>query len=176
MCVAWFSCGAAVVDSSVEQAEGVRLTITTDTAMTWRGLKLAFLLILSFSALITAYFVAIGAWMVLPFAGLEMLVLGVGFYLSACCGLRREEIELRRDRIRVRSGAHRLESECELARHWTRVILQQDPSGWYPSRLWLRAHGVAIEIGRRLSEDERRALAAELKRHIDTGRGLSAAL
>ncbi len=99
----------------------------------------------------------------LPFTGLELLVLGFGFYLSSVAGHRCEVIEIVGDDLRILRGGRRLEEVTRLSRYWARATLSHDPSGWYPSRLVLRCHGRRIEIAARLVEAEREDLAAELQ-------------
>jgi uncharacterized membrane protein len=100
---------------------------------------------------------------VLPFTGLELLVLGAGFYLSSLAGHSREVIEIDGDDLRVLRGGSRLQEVARLPRYWTQATLSRDPRGWYPSRLVLRCHGRRVEVATRLIEAEREDLAAELQ-------------
>ena len=145
-----------------EDAGGYRFTVRPNCALSWRWTKL---LILGFAGCLAAvgwYFAALGAWLVLPFAGLELAVLVAGFYLSALAGNTREVIEIRGNHLRVLRGGNRLQDVATLSRHWTRVVLVRDPRGWHPSRLVLRCHDRSVEIVTRLVESEREDLAAVL--------------
>jgi hypothetical protein len=100
---------------------------------------------------------------VLPFAGLELAVLAAGFYFSALAGHTREVIEIDGPVLRVLRGRGRLAEVASFPANWTRVLLQRDPKGWYPSRLLLRCHGKGVEVGGKLVEAEREELAASLR-------------
>jgi uncharacterized membrane protein len=47
------------------------------------GLALVFAALAALTLAIAAAFAALGAWLILPFAGLEMLVLGAAFWITA---------------------------------------------------------------------------------------------
>jgi uncharacterized membrane protein len=119
----------------------------------------------------SAYWVTRGAWVVLPFFGLELAVLALGLYLSARSGAHQEVIEIDGPSLRVswgRTGWGRTAPEGQIAlpRHWSRPVLSIDPSGWYPSRLAVVACGRRVSLAAGLTEDERRAVAAELAQQL----------
>jgi uncharacterized membrane protein len=51
-------------------------------------------------------------------------------------------------------------------RHWVKVKLHAPLAALHPSRLLLESHGRACEVGKFLTEDERRSLAARLKQVV----------
>jgi uncharacterized membrane protein len=145
-------------------AEGAcRYTLRPNCSLSWRWVKRLVVGLALCMAAVSAYWVALGAWLVVPFTGLEFLVLGLGFYLGSVAGHSREVIEIDGADLRVLRGHRRLEEVARLPRHWTRVTLSHDPRGWYPSRLVLRCHGRRYEVASRLVEAEREDLAAELQ-------------
>jgi len=149
-----------------QHCEAQRYTLCPNRSLDWRTTKRVFFGFALCMGLFSAYWLAQGAWLVLPFFGLELVVLGLGLYLSALASGRREVIEIDGAELRVMRGRRRLERvEC-LPRYWSRVVLSTDPVGWYPSRLWLVAHGRRVQVGTALVEPERLALAADLTRHL----------
>jgi uncharacterized membrane protein len=140
-----------------------RFTLKPNCSLSWRWVRRLVGVLACCILGVGAYWVSLGAWLVLPFTGLELLVLGLGFYLSSVAGHRREVIEIVGDDLRILRGGRRLEEVAHLSRYLTRAILSHDPRGWYPSRLVLRCHGRRIEIAARLVEAEREDLAAELQ-------------
>lgn len=119
-------------------------------------------------AAISVYFAARGFWPVLPFAGLEFGVLVWALRASMRASRRVETILIDGDAIRVEcreaegSAVHR----DELARHWARVALRAAPVATHPVRLTIESHGRAIEVGRFLTDAEKRSLAPDLRRLI----------
>jgi uncharacterized membrane protein len=144
------------------QAGRYRFTLRPNCAMSWRRTKALMLCFAGCLVAVGGYFAARGAWLVLPFAGLELIVLCAGFYLSALAGKTREVVEVDANTLRVLRGGGRLQEVATLSRHWTRVALLRDPRGWHPSQLVLHCHGRSVELRTRLLEAEREELAKAL--------------
>lgn len=116
--------------------------------------------------LIALRFALLGAWIVLPLAIAEIAGLGLAFYLVARKGRRCEIVEVNGSEIRIVVDDGRNREEWRFQPYWVQVILQMDSIAWYPNRLFLRSHGRQIEIGRDLTDEERRRLADDLKRRL----------
>jgi uncharacterized membrane protein len=140
-----------------------RFVVRPNCALTWRTTKYLLWFFAACFAAVGAYFASLGAWLVLPFAGLELVVLVMGFYLSALAGHTREVIEIEGPVLRVLRGRRKLEEVARFPVNWTRVHLYRDPKGWYPSRLLLRYHGRWLEIAATIVEAEREELALALE-------------
>ncbi|MFZ0789688.1 MAG: DUF2244 domain-containing protein [Chromatiaceae bacterium] len=141
-------------------------TLRPNRSLSWRMTRWVLLGFGCCMGLFSAYWAAQGAWLVLPFFGLELGVLALGLYLSALASHRREVIRIDGADLIVTRGGHRPEQEERLPRYWSRVVLSTDPTGWYPSRLWLVSHGRRVRVGGALVEQERLELAAELTRQL----------
>jgi uncharacterized membrane protein len=114
------------------------------------------------SSMIALGFAWVGLWLVLPFAGLEMLVLAVAFYSVLKKSQCREVVYVDHDNVTVQSGRRGPEQQCIFLRAWTQVQLVSPSIRGYPSRLLLRCGGRQVEIGACLTEDEREALGERL--------------
>jgi uncharacterized membrane protein len=126
------------------------------------GRRFVFGLILAVSLGIAAGFSFVfGAWPILPFAGLEMVVLYCAFRYMDHHAADYERITIRGCAIavEVQEGAH--VTRRELNRHWSQVVCDRDGS-----RLALRAHGREIEVGRHLCAEQRLEMARELGREL----------
>jgi uncharacterized membrane protein len=155
------------------QADEVqRYVVRPHRSLSWGGTKWLFFGFAVLMGAFAAYFVLLGAWMVLPFFGLELSALGLGLYLSSLSGSHREVIEISGQELSVARGRRGPEQVVTLPRYWSRVVLSTDPRGWYSSRLMLIAHGQRVEIGAALVNEQRRRLAAELARHLRLGSSL----
>jgi len=107
-----------------------------------------------------------GAWLVLPFAGVEVIALAAAFCL--CCR-RAGDFE----RIRIVGGCVLVEvrdgedtRSCELERAWVRIA-ERETDGAY--RLTLSARNTEVEIGRHMDDARKRQLAATLRRALRSG-------
>jgi len=75
-------------------SDGYRFVVRPNCALSWRTTRLVLVFFTVCFAVVGVYFAALGAWLVLPFAGLELVVLVAGFYLSALAGHTHEVIEV----------------------------------------------------------------------------------
>lgn len=107
-----------------------------------------------------------GLWVVLPFAGLEIGLLIWAVHASMRSGLARETIIISEDSVTIAHRGGREERLSVFPRHGSKVKLHAPPTALHPSRLMLESHGRACEVGRFLTEDERRTLAARLKQLV----------
>lgn len=114
------------------------------------------------SLVVAGAFAWSGAWMVLPFACLEVLALGIAFAVHARHVLDYERIELGPEGLEVetRVGASVNRHRCAPA--WLRV----EYAGQRREMIGLVASGKTIEVGRFVPEAQRPELAAELRTHI----------
>lgn len=148
------------------EASGCRFILRPNQSLSWRGSLTFFFSLCAVSGFIATGMTLMGFWMVLPFAGLEMLAVGGGLYVVSRRCHECEVILIAGDFIRIEKGGNYPRERWTLARMWARVVLEQCSVAWYPSRLMIRSHGRIVEIGRFLNEEERQRLAAELKRKL----------
>jgi uncharacterized membrane protein len=112
---------------------------------------------------IAAGFAAAGAWLILPFAGLEVLLLGGAFVLYARHAADYEKLELEpasgRLTVEVVDGGRSARYEMDGAK----VCVEA-------GRVMLRGAREELEIGRYLGAEGRAQLAAELEKKLIRGR------
>lgn len=113
--------------------------------------------------IIGGLFTALGAWLVLPFSGLEWLLVVYCFHLSFRSSTVLEVIRITDAEVKVEKGRKRPEQTYQFRRAWVMLNWIKSPVRGRPSRLSLRVHGTEVEVGRFLVESERQALAHELK-------------
>jgi uncharacterized membrane protein len=113
---------------------------------------------------IGAGFAVAGAWLILPFAGLEVLLLGAAYFFYARHAADYERIELERGRLTVEiAEAERVEHH-EFDAKRARVRLENE-------RIVLRDAKEELELGRHLDAQARVELAAELEKRLIRGKG-----
>jgi uncharacterized membrane protein len=136
--------------------------IRPNRSLTPHGLALLFTGIVAVCLTIALGFLLIGAWMVLPFAGLEIAVAGAALaYISRHIG-DCEELVVDDGRLFVTQRCGQRELRHEFPCYWARVSLRVG-DGWHPSRLVLCSHGRELEIGASINEEQRHSLARELR-------------
>ncbi len=133
-----------------------RRNCSLQVAERWR----AFWLIAVVSATIALGFAAIGAWLVLPFAGLELAGLWVAFRQFSLVADDFERVTIKGDRLLVESCTRGRVRRYEWNRRWTQVVVRD---GGGSCQVALRSHGKEIEFGRSLSGGARLDAARRLK-------------
>lgn len=109
-----------------------------------------------------------GAWMILPFAGLEMLALTAAFYLNGRHAADYERIALCGADLVVEVREGDTTDRRVLHAGWTRLA---ENAGSPEYRLALQSNGREIEIGRHLDPERRRELAAVLRKELERAAG-----
>jgi uncharacterized membrane protein len=110
-------------------------------------------------------FLAMGAWPVLGFFGLDAALVYLAFRLNYRSGRLYETVELTPEMLTVTRVHPSGKRECfEFNPYWVRVLLAESQHG--RTDLRLASHGHEFSFGRFLTDDERRdfshALSGEL--------------
>lgn len=107
-----------------------------------------------------------GFWPVLPFAGLELLLLGWALQRSLERRFHRQTIVVTDADVSIESHERSRRAQVVFPRHWAQVKLRRSAARLHPSRLTIESHGRQYELGSFLTEEERRGLALRLQRII----------
>lgn len=106
-----------------------------------------------------------GAWLVFPFAGLDILVVYLVFrYVEQRAG-DYECISFHDDKIVIESRRKAKTDSFEFNRHWIQISFVES-RGAQSGRLLLRSHGKEVEFGDHLTDEQRAAVARRLKEHL----------
>lgn len=142
-----------------------RIIARPNSSLSPRGRIAVVALLASFSLAVAIGFSLIGAWLVLPFAGLELLAVAYAFYYINCHAGDYESITIEGDRLEVEKHSYKNTSQIVFQCYWARVLLRDLPGG--DKSLLLRSHGKEVEFGRHfMNNDQRLALAQQLKKRV----------
>jgi len=112
-----------------------------------------------FSLLIAGLLVWAGAWLVLPFTGVELLVVGIAFVMYARHAVDYERILLFQNRLLIeRMDADKL-TQMEFNPRWVRV----EPGATPRDPVTLVSRGLSVPVGIHLAQYRRRQFAVELR-------------
>ena len=145
----------------IEDGSIRRIIIRPNRSLTWEQTKIVYFCIASYSLAIAGAFAVMGFWPVLPFAGGEIAVLGVAFYVNALAGTSVQVVTVGEDIVKVEKERPGSRCEWRFHRAWARVDIDWS-SGARSSRLVVRSHGNEVVLGEFLTEAERAQLAATL--------------
>ena len=119
---------------------------------------------------ISVIFTILGAWPILPFAGLECLGLFLAWKWLKLHEEDHERIYIEGNLLSVNvKNGKKLKKET-FNTEWVQVILEDSRPGC-KTRLVLRGHGVDLEIGKLLGDNGKKKLAGDIRRLVGN-RGL----
>lgn len=152
-----------MIEIQDEKGTTTKLIVTANRSMSWRAnLYLAAGLgtVCMGVAIAMATF---GLWMVIPFAGLEIVFLVVCLYLTLKRLSRQEVITIDNEAIKLEWGYSRPDVTVSLPRRWSRLHYHCKDSVFEVGDLSLAAHGKQYALGRCLNREEKKALYGELQ-------------
>ena len=157
----------SVTIQAVSDCENCKqVMITRNSSLSRPQVKLVIGFFAIVLGMIGIVFYSQGVWMVLPFAGFELMAVSAAFY---CCLRHKDDFEMVRideNHIQVKRQIASREQTYEFQTHWTKIFLEMT-KGWYPSRLWVASKGQHVEVGQWLTDPERKQLATRLKYLIE---------
>jgi len=112
-----------------------------------------------FSSAIAASVVIRGAWPVLPFTGIELLVVGAAFVIHARHAIDYERIRLYRNRLAIEQMSGQRLMQFEFNPRWVRI--EQGASPRDPIKIV--SQGQTVLIGVHLAQYRRASFARELR-------------
>lgn len=107
-------------------------------------------------------FSLLGAWLVVPFVGLEIFALALAFYYVNSHESDYESISIDGNNLVVERCIGQHLSKHVINPYWAKVVRHERPNGELRVRLLL--HGKEIEVGRYLAREQRESLAEQLEK------------
>jgi uncharacterized membrane protein len=108
-------------------------------------------------------FAALGYWLVLPFAGLEVGLLAWAFEAIRAREQDYESVTIRGDSLVLEWHDGKRSGRREMNRHWAKVVCRRRPGC---CKVSVRSHGKETELGHFLSDEGRLELAQALRTQL----------
>lgn len=147
-----------------EERGGFSVTLKRNCSISPAGFARVLAALVALALVIGAGFAAAGAWLILPFVGLEALALGAAFLLYARRAADYERIALASGRLTVDVAEAQRTSRYELEAGRARVRLEV--ARGYGARVLLRGPRGELELGRHLDCESRVAFATQLEKRL----------
>jgi uncharacterized membrane protein len=138
---------------------GFSVILKRNCSISPAGLAGVFVALALLVLVIGAGFAIAGAWLVLPFAGLEVALLVAAYLAYARRATDYERIELESGRLTVEVAEAQKTSRYEMEARRARVVLENE-------RVVLQGAREQLELGRHLDADRRAEFAAELQKRL----------
>ena len=114
---------------------------------------------------IATIFYFVGAALILPFAGLELSILFIAFYLSFRWSSKKEKIYISQDIVRIEKGTKKAEYSWEEFRTFTSFQIKRNKDK--TRRLSFRSKGKDVYVGDFLNEDDKIILSNSIGEIIE---------
>lgn len=139
-------------------------TLTPHRSLSRRGFLTVMILVVAVNLVMAGLFVAMGAWPVAGFAGLDVLIVWWAFRVNFADARQMERIsitehELVLDRLKKNDPPE----QQRFVRRWVRVELEEDRERELIGRLLLVSGATRVAVGDFLAPEERKTLASALK-------------
>ena len=139
-------------------------TLTPHRSLSKQGFVTVMTLIVLINLVVGGLFAAIGAWPVVGFAGLDVLLIWWAFKANFADAAKAERISITEHELILERLAGRKEPEQQrFVRRWVRVELEEDRDRELIGRLSLVSGQQRVHIGDFLAPGERRIMARALK-------------
>ncbi|GAB3287235.1 hypothetical protein GCM10027297_31800 [Parahaliea aestuarii] len=132
----------------------------------WQANKLVLLALSVPSLGIAIGFAMVGAWPILPFAGLELAALGSALYVVNWKLQYRHVITLTDDEVRIDKGFYLPRQSWRFDRAHTGVAIEREPHPWEGPGICLQHRGEAVRVGEFLNREDCLALLQLLRREL----------
>ncbi|AZT84767.1 DUF2244 domain-containing protein [Marinobacter sp. NP-4(2019)] len=152
----------------LECNEGLRLLLTPNRSLSWRGNVQVWLALFTVSLVIATGMAVAGAWVVMPFAGLELIALAAGIYYTAQACQTREVLSIYTDSLTLEKGRRVKQAEWTLPRRYARVRVHMPRHPFTPAKLFLTYREQDISLGAFLNVEDTQILLRILE-----GKGVS---
>jgi len=150
-------------------ASRMMIVAKTNCSASWRSNQLALLAIAIPSLIIATGFAALGAWPILPFAGLELLALGSALYYVNWKLQYRHVITLSEESVRIDKGHYIPRKSWLFPRQGAGLAITPEKHPWEGPELALHERGESVRLGEFLNRDDSLKLLDLLKREIRVG-------
>ena len=118
-----------------------RILIRPNQSISWKS-SIVFILVIAFTCLtIGLGFAYVGATLILPFAGLEVLFVGICVYLVLNKTSQQEVITLSKDKLIIEKGAYKIKQVWEYFRLWSYISVERPQHPWSPAHIVVTSKG-----------------------------------
>lgn len=140
-----------------------RLLLMPNQSMSWSGNLLVCLPLLVISVVIGVFFMLLGAWVIFPFALLEVLLL-VGLIYCVNLKLRHQQVVTVADnRVIIEKGGAHPEQKWDFNKGQLTIVVQRSPTAVHSESVMISGDRGIVTIGEFLGEEDADRLVSFLR-------------
>jgi uncharacterized membrane protein len=157
------------VVTTARTASRLMIIAQPNRSASWQANKLVLLALAVPSLGIATGFALMGAWPILPLAGLELLAVGSALYYVNWKLQYRHVITLSEDSVRIDKGFYAPRQSWQFPRQGTGLAIVPEQHPWDGPGLSLQRTGESVSVGEFLNRDDSLKLAELLRREMRVG-------
>jgi len=151
-----------VVYQEYRQSDEIIVAAPNHSA-SWQANKSVLIAMCCLSGVIAGGFALVGAWPILPFAGLEMLAVASALYY-VCWKLQyRHVVTLEENKVRIHKGHYHPRQQWCFDRDNTTIQVVSQPHPWDAPQISLCNRGEQLTLGEFLSKEDTNTLLQRLR-------------
>jgi uncharacterized membrane protein len=139
--------------------ENTTVRLSPNRSATWQQTKVLMIFFTCFVISIATAWSLVGAWLILPFAGVEVSALALVMYLVSRATYQWEEVQIDNESITISSSKG---SALTLTKHHTYLFFVEDKENRRIPKLVFTTPDAKCEIGSFLNEQDKMRLASHL--------------
>ena len=152
--------------SSARTATQLMIIARPDQSATWRTNVLLLLALAVPVLVISVAFAVLGAWLILPFAGLELLALAAALYHVSWKQQCRHVITVSADSVWIAKGNYAPRQRWRFPRHSTGLTITAQQHPWYGPELKVHDRHESVTLGEFLNREDSLKLMELLQQEI----------
>jgi uncharacterized membrane protein len=147
------------------QDSNTTVVLSPNRSMTWATTRIVMIAICTFTLAIAVLFAFAGVWMVLPFAGLEMLSLSAAMYYVSWKQCSKQVIlaDCKHGLLVIEKGVYHIDQKWQFKLGDTAIAVTESEQNWSPFEICLFDHDQRHCIGEFLNRDDCDELLAQLE-------------
>lgn len=140
-----------------------RAVIRRNSSMTPRSMAVVVICFAVLAVTIGLSFFTLGYWLILPFAGLEVLAVAVAMACTARGATDYELITVKDEKVTITQRVGKRTFTHDFHRYWTKIRREPGVNRLHPTRLMIGSHGRFVAIGSVLTEEVKEKLARKIR-------------
>jgi uncharacterized membrane protein len=145
------------------KSDSTIITLSPNRSATWQQTKIVIFVMVCVVMIIALAWTFVGAWIVLPFAGLEVGLFALLMYKVSKFTYSRQVINIDSKQVTIAWGRKELKQTHKLRREDLYVYYWEADEGWHLPRISLNHDGKNVEIGDFLNLEDRQQLKTNLE-------------
>ena len=149
-----------------DQSRTGRIILTPNQSWSWKYNLYLLYTLAAVSIVFSIGFLMAGAWLIIPFSILELLVLFAAMYYCVLQCRKLEVITVSEHDVCVEKGVNGPTERWDFHKLWAQYTVQPARDPWDPQVVSIRSHGRELELGSFLNRKDKSELIRQLRRVV----------